>query len=243
MGEAKRRGERGDTRPRSRRTDRTLLVGAVVAVLLLIGAGLFFWLTSPTLSPLDDLPRAAEGAAPFPAEFDRHGISLGDPNAPVVVREFADYQCPGCGLFAEQVERLKREYVDTGKVRFVYFDFPLGQHRNAVPAALAARCAGDQQAFWPMQSLLFERQARWSNQADPAAVFAGFARELKLDEGRFSSCLAARRHLPAIERSLEVARQLRVASTPTVFVDNVLLTRPGWYQLAGVVERQLAAGR
>ena len=243
MGEAKRRTERGDTRPRSRRTDRSRIVAAVIAVLLLAGAGLFFWLTSPTLSPIDDLPRAAEGAAPFPAELDRYGISLGDPNAPVVVREFADYQCPGCAVFAEQIARLKREYVDTGKVRFVYFDFPLGQHRNAVPAALAARCAGDQQAYWPMQSLLFERQSRWNAQTDPAAVFTGFARELKLDEALFSRCLSSRRHLPAIERSLEAARQLRVASTPTVFVDNVLLTRPGWYQLAGVVERQLAAGR
>ena len=141
MGEAKRRTGQGAPHPKKRRAGSMwpLAIGLLVVVLIL--GGLLYWLTNPSLSPIDDLPQAEQGAAPFPAELDRFGVSLGDANAPVVVREFADYQCPGCASFAEVVQRLKKEYIEPGKVRLVYFDFPLSQHRNAMPAAQAARCA------------------------------------------------------------------------------------------------------
>lgn len=241
MGESKRRraGGQGTARMRRRRQRGPWLVGGILAAVLVAVAALLYWLTTPSLSPLDDLPTAAEGALPFPAALDRYGVSLGDPNAPVVVREFADYQCPGCATFAQSVQRLGQEYVAPGKVRLVFFDLPLSQHRNAMPAAMAARCAGDQDAYWRMHDLLFARQSRWSDAQDPQAMFADYARELGLDRNRFTQCMADSRHRADIERSRQAAQQLRVAGTPTVFVDNVRLTRPGWYQLAGVVERQL----
>lgn len=239
MGEARRRGVKpGRGGKRSSRGMWWLLGGLVVV--LIAAYALLEWLGDPARSPLDDLPRAAADAPPFPAELDRFGVSVGSPQAPVVVREFADYQCPGCATFAESVQRLRREYVDAGKVRFVYFDFPLAQHRNAVPAARAARCAGDQQGYWPMQELLFSGQSRWSELSDPLAMFSRFAGQIGLNTARFESCMRSNRHRDAIERSLAAARQLRLSSTPSVFVDNIQLTRPSWYQLSGVVERQLS---
>jgi protein-disulfide isomerase len=244
MGEAKRRRQTGDDKPRAKRKipGAWLLAGGF-ALFALAVVGLFHWLTDPTISPIDDLPRAAVGAPPFPAELDRHGVSVGDPNAPVVVREFSDYQCPACARFADIKNRFKREYVESGRARVVFFDFPLSGHRNAVPAAMAARCAGDQQAYWPMHDTLFARQSRWSELADPLETFAGFADSLNLDRRLFERCMRTQRHRAAVEQSLEVARRLRVAGTPTVTVDNIRLTQPGWYQLAGVVERQLEAAR
>lgn len=245
MGEAKRRQARGDSNPRAgaRPKGPWLLAGGLLLLLLLVAA-LLYWLTNPAVAPTDDLPRAEPGAPAFPADLDRYGVSLGDPNAPVVVREFADYQCPACANFAEQLQRLKTDYIDTGKLRVVFFDFPLSQHVNAMPAALAARCAGDQGAYWPMNQRLFAAQSSWEDLREPRPLFVDYARDLGLDAAAFESCLTSERHRPAVQRSLEAARQLRVASTPTVYVDNVLLTRPGWYQLAGVVQRQLqAAGR
>jgi protein-disulfide isomerase len=243
MGEAKRRQTQSEPAPRrrGRRGSGGLIAGLVLTVAIV--AGLVYWLTTPTLSPLDDLPRAAEGAPAFPAELDRFGVSLGDPQAPVVVREFADYQCPACAQFSEVAQRLKADYIEPGKVRLVFFDFPLEQHRNAVPSAQAARCAADQEAYWPMHELLFARQERWADSSAPQALFADYARELNLDSELFERCLSSGRHLDAVQRSLQAARQLRLSSTPTVFVDNVQLTRPGWYQLAGVVERQLQAAQ
>lgn len=239
MGEAKRRSAAGETPRRRRKSGGPWTLVAALVVLLAVIAGLLYWLTSPSLSPIDDLPKAADGAPPFPAELDRHGVSVGPADAPVVVREFADYQCPGCAVFADSAERLRSEYVDSGKVRFVYFDMPLPQHANAVPAALAARCAGDQDAYWRMQELLFDRQGQWQGAQDPKAVFSGYAGELGLQAEPFEQCLRTERHLGAVQRSLQAAQQMRVTSTPTVYVDNVQLTRPGWYQLAGVVERHL----
>jgi protein-disulfide isomerase len=243
MGEAKRRRASGEA-PKAGRKSRGpwLLAGAFVIVLLVV-AGLLYWITTPTISPLDDLPTAAEGEPPFPRGFDQYGISMGDANAPVVVREFADYQCPACARFHESVQRLKREYVDDGQVRFVFFDLPLEQHKNAMPAAMAARCAGDQDAYWPMHDLLFARQSRWSDASDPQALFARYAQELDLNRPRFEQCMSSRRHRAAIEGSVNAAQRLRIAATPTVFVDNIHLTRPGWYQLSGVVEKQLQAAQ
>src|SRR5579859_4297625 len=74
--------------------------------------------------------------------------SMGNPSAPVTVVEYADFQCPGCAYFATNLEAgIRHDYIDTGKVYFVYHEFPLDQHPDAVPAAEAARCAADQHAF------------------------------------------------------------------------------------------------
>jgi protein-disulfide isomerase len=133
--------------------------------------------------------------------------------------------------------------VDSGKVRFVYFELPLSQHANAMPAAQAARCAGDQNAFWPMHDALYDNQSAWAGLSDPNPTFTRYAGDLGLSENRFSRCLATELHREAIEQSAKVATQLRVLSTPTVMVDNIVLTRPGWGQLSAVVERELATSR
>lgn len=242
MGEAKRRKADGShgAAGRNRRRRGWMLGGAVVLGGVLL-VGLLYWLTNPKLAPLDDLPQAENGRAAFPQGLDRYGVSLGEPDAPVVVREFADYQCPACARFDPVLQRFKREYVETGRARIVYFDLPLPQHGNAMPAAMAAHCAGDQDAFWPMHAMLFERQASWAESDAAQALFGNYAEELGLDGALFERCLASERHRQRIERSAQVARQLRVAATPTVFVGDVQLTQPGWYQLAGVTERELEA--
>jgi protein-disulfide isomerase len=122
----------------------------------------------------------------------------------------------------------------------VYFDLPLQQHENAVPAAMAARCAGDQDSYWEMHDQLFDMQTEWSGSSKPVETFERYAEELGLETRRFRRCMATDLHLEDIEQSRQVATQLRVMSTPTVMVDNIRLTRPGWGQLSAVVERELA---
>lgn len=239
MGEAKRRKETGAPPPARKKDRKPLYLGVGIIILAFVAVGAFFLTASPDPSS-DALPVAAPSAGPFPAELDRYGVSVGSPDAPVVVREFADYQCPACGRFSDATERLKEEYVDSGKVRFVYFDLPLQQHDNAVPAAQAARCAGDQNAYWRMHDQLFDMQTEWSGSGSPVDTFSRYANDLGLDERRFRRCMTTDLHIEEIEQSRRVAMQLRVTSTPTVLVDNVRLTRPGWGQLSAVVERELA---
>lgn len=238
MGEAKRRQANGQP-PAGKGQNKRWLVWGGGAVLVALLLALVVYLATPGTGPTGSLPDAPEGAAPFPAEVDQYGVHLGDPDAPVVVREFADYQCPGCANFARLHSQLKEEYIDTGKVRLVFFEMPLPQHANAMPAALAARCAGDQDNYWGMNEKLFSNQDSWSRSEDPIPLFAGYATELGLNESRLQRCIAQGLRREQVEDSLAVARQLRVASTPTVIVDNIPVPRPGWEQLSGIIDRQL----
>lgn len=239
MGEAKRRKHTGAPSPRTT-GNRGVVIGIAAVVVIAVVVGLYF-LTSGPEPTSDALPVAAPDAQPFPEQLDQYGVSVGDKNAPVVVREFADYQCPACGRFSEAAQRLKQEYVESGQVRFVYFDLPLQQHGNAMPAALAARCAGDQDAYWQMHDQLFGSQTEWSGSNDPVTTFVRYAGDLGLNERRFQNCMESELHLEDVEQSRQVAVRMRVMRTPTVYVDNIKLTRPGWGQLSAVVERELAS--
>ena len=240
MGEAKRRKETGAPPLRKVKSNTPLYIGIGVLVVAAVVFGLVFLTAAPEPTS-DELPVASANAEAFPAQLDQFGVSVGREDAPVVVREFADYQCPACGNFSSASKRLKQEYVDEGKVRFVYFDLPLQQHQNAIPAAQAARCAGDQGAYWSMHDRLYDSQTEWSGSNDPVATFTRYAGDLGLEERRFRRCMTTELHREAVEQSRRVAMQLRVASTPTVLVDNIRLTRPGWGQLSAVVERELAS--
>lgn len=241
MGEAKRRKAKGEPTVASRQRKRQQLLIWGGGSLLVVGIiALAIYLSTPGTGPVGSLPQAAEGAPPFPAQFDQYGVHLGDADAPVVVREFADYQCPACANFSRLHPQLKADYIDSGKVRLVFFDMPLSQHRNSLAAAQAARCAGAQNNYWDMHALLFANQSAWSTQSDPLETFVGYAGELELNTARFGSCLRREQQRGAVEASLQVARQLQVASTPTVFVDNIHLPRPVWDALSGVIERELA---
>lgn len=237
MGEAKRRKETGAPAPR-KSNNKPLYIGVASLVLAAVVLGLFF-LTAQPEPTSDELPVAGANADPFPAELDQYGVSVGPEDAPVVVREFADYQCPACGRFSDASQKLKEQYVDSGKVRFVFFDLPLQQHQNAMPAAMAARCAGDQGGYWGMHDQLFDAQSEWNSSGDPVETFSRYAGDLGLDERRFRRCMTTELHREDVEQSRRVAMQLRVSSTPTVLVDNIRLTRPGWGQLSAVVEREL----
>ncbi|MBS3804108.1 MAG: DsbA family protein [Oleiphilaceae bacterium] len=241
MGEANRRKKTGAPArpPKTPKSGRGPMIAIIVVVLLAILVGLYFLTRAPTPDSAG-LPSVPPSTEAFPAGVDRYGVSIGDEDAPVVVREFADYQCPACARFAPASERLRDEYVESGQVRFVFFDLPLRQHQHAMEAAEAARCAGDQDAYWTMHDHLFDNQSEWSNNSQATGVFTRYADELGLKERRFRNCLATDLHREAVERSLKVAQQLRVASTPTVFVDNIPLSQPGWGQMSAVIERELA---
>jgi protein-disulfide isomerase len=144
----------------------------------------------------------------------------GKPDAPVTVVEYADFQCPACGVFATTMEAgIVKDYVDTGKVRFVFHDFPLPQHANAIPAAEAARCAADQNAFWPFHDLLYTKQAEWENSQQPLAQFAVYAEQLKLDRTAFETCFTSNKHQAEITQLYQDSEKGGVNQTPT-FVLN-----------------------
>jgi len=239
MGEAKRRRQTGERSPLAHKQRKQRLLAASLGVVALIAVVFgVYWLSNPKLTKPSSLP-TAEGRSPFPAQQDRLGVSIGDEDAPVVVREFADYQCPACANFSSAIERLKAEYIDSGQVRLVFFDLPLRQHPNAIPAAEAALCAEDQGAWWEMHKTLFENQSDWSGANNPNEVFLGYAESQGLDTRRFGRCMSGDIHRDEIDESRNLARDLRITSTPTVLVDTIPLTRTNWAQLSAIVDREL----
>jgi protein-disulfide isomerase len=151
--------------------------------------------------------------------------ALGSEDAPVVIVEFSDFQCPFCKRFHQQtLPLIISEYVEAGKVRFVFRDFPLTRiHPQAEPAAQAAECADEQGKFWEMHDLLFERQTEWSGNPQARAIFESYARELELDEPEFSACLEAGRYAEEIRKDLQDGVRYGVSGTPAFFINGVKL--------------------
>ena len=149
-------------------------------------------------------------------------MERGDPEAPVTIIEFADYQCPACQQFATNYAPLvKLNYIDAGKAKLAFYDFPLTQiHPNAFIAARAARCAGDQDAYWQYHDALFNpaKHRNWTGQANPVGRFIDYAEELGLDEGEFESCIKSDRHADVVTANMQLAQRLNVGGTPTIMV-------------------------
>ena len=138
------------------------------------------------------------------------GISEGAPDAPATLVEFSDYQCPHCASFNGFTGRLLRQnYVSNGMLRWTVYEFPLEHFQNAIPAALAARCAGDQDRFWEMRDMLFANQRQWATQSNPRRTFEGYAADIGLDKNQFSACYSDRTHLAAIMSAPAASRSPR----------------------------------
>jgi len=148
----------------------------------------------------------------------------GDPNAPITIIEFSDFQCPFCKKFhATTLPLLEKNYIDTGKVKFVYRDFPIKSiHPNAASAALASECADDQNLFWKYHDLVFENQRNWEGLSKSSAVnvFKQYASELGIDMDEFNQCFETAKHLTEVNGDLQDGVSYGVTGTPGFFVGN-----------------------
>ena len=147
----------------------------------------------------------------------------GELTAMVTVVEFSDYQCPFCGRYArETFPRIDAEYISTGKVRYVFRDFPIGSlHPRAFKAHEASHCAGEQGKYWEMHDRLFFHQ-----QAVRAADLRLHADALALHRPWFEECLDAGRHAARIRQDLEEGKRATVRGTPTFFIGLTVPDEP-----------------
>jgi protein-disulfide isomerase len=159
------------------------------------------------------------------------GATLGKPDAPLTMIEFSDYQCPFCRRYVQTtLPALKQEYVETGKLRYVFRDFPLDRiHPNARKAAEAARCAGDQGKYWAMHDTLF---------GEPEALavddLKADAARLGLDAAAFAACLESGAHAASVQKGVDDGLSAGVQGTPSFFLGK---TRPD-----GIVEGLMITG-
>jgi protein-disulfide isomerase len=144
--------------------------------------------------------------------------SLGPATAPITIIEFSDYQCPYCSQWYNQVyQRLMQTYPD--KIRFVYRDFPLNNiHSEAEAAAEAADCAGEQGRYYDYHDKLFSGEVDLSS-----AAYTQYAQELGLNQVKFKDCMSSQRFKNEVTTDYQSATKLGVRSTPTFFINGIIL--------------------
>ncbi len=225
--------------------------GLIVGIIILVGVAAFFagsYASNSNQISEEDLDDAIaklelkilqnqlptkQPSAPVKISVDDDPI-IGNPDAPITIVEFSDFQCPFCARFHTQtLPLIIEEYIEQGKVKLVFRDFPIQSiHPNALPASVAAECANEQNKFKEMHDVLFENQNEWNKleTVDALSLFNQYATEIKLDEEQFDSCLSSGKYIPEIKKDLDDGRDYGVSGTPGFFIGNDEL---GYVELKG----------
>jgi protein-disulfide isomerase len=156
--------------------------------------------------------------------------TLGKPDAPITVVEFTDLQCPFCSRFAtETFDEIKKNYIDTGQVRFITRDLPLPSlHPHAQRAAIAGRCAGEQNRFWEMRSTLVRNASLLSPE-----FIAATSRQLNLDAAKFEACTTSGRHVADIQKDGADAASVGITGTPSFVIGYTTGTKLEGVRIVG----------
>lgn len=194
-----RRQTRGQLLPRLRGA----LLGAMCCTVLAGGGAT----CSP--GPADGDPNGILTIGP-----DDHALAVGDPKVTVI--EYTDFQCPYCGRFAtETFPTIRQDYVDTGKVRWVFRHFPIPGHANSQAAAEASECAADQGTFWEYKDLLFHNQSALSD-----ADLKAYASQSGLDSASFDACVDGGGKAAHVQEDFSGGIAIGVRGTPTFFING-----------------------
>ncbi len=175
---------------------------------------------------LETRPVAPTAAAPAPQRpvddkvsyaFVPGTYTLGREDAPLVLVEYTDYQCPFCQRFHNDAfAQIKANYIDTGKIRFVTRDFPLSFHENAMRGAIAARCSAEQGKFWDFRNTLIVN----ASQLQPDKI-AGYAQSASMDVGKFKACIDSDKYKAAIDKDIAEGTVAGVTGTPAFVLGRV----------------------
>jgi protein-disulfide isomerase len=200
---------------------RTPFFGLILLVVVAGAAGIWYSMNANKQVPIVLDPAKLAGLPPA------EGYLRGDPNAPVTIMEFGDFECPMCASFATVSEPdLRERIIDKGLANFRYFDFPLTNlHPNTLAASLAASCAADQGKFWEMHDLIFNGQDQWNGQAtsNPRKVIDEYAKQLGIDMAAYGECFNSQKNLGRIQANKKAGDDRGVGGTPTIFIDNIQL--------------------
>ena len=214
-----------------------------LALIVIVGAALIGYVVVNDRQQTSDPEYGTEPLAPEGELVSADvGVSIGAEDAPVVIEEYADYLCPYCGMVAQlTVPQIMERYVETGKARFVFFDFPVHPGGKSILAAEAARCAGDQGAFWQMNKQLMMGMREWGEERDPRDTFRRYAQALGLDGKALSECIDSGKYRQVVMTSQLRARQLGLGGTPTFIINGRRVGEAmGFDQMAAIIEEELA---
>ena len=172
--------------------------------------------------------KTAAEAGPAESQSDAllEARSRGDPEAPITIFEASDFQCPYCRDFwSETLPIIERDYIQTGKARLIFLNFPITQiHPNAAAAHELAMCAAMQDLFWPVHDLLYRYQGQWEGLGEPSSYFMTLADSAGVDREELEGCLSAGAVRQLILEEVQAAWQAGIRSTPSFVIEGGLLT-------------------
>lgn len=208
--------------------DKTKLIlpGAIlIAALMISGSVVFYSLNSGGLGA--NIKQAGNPTVGEKVDVSTDDDAIiGNGKAKVTVVEFSDFQCPFCRSFwSGAYQQIKKEYIDTGKIKFVFRDYPLSFHPAAQVSAEAAECAHEQGKFWEMHDKIFQEQAK---QGTGTATYGAvelkkWASQIGLDSAKFNQCLDSRKYKSEVEKDVADGSAYGVSGTPTLFVNGQIM--------------------
>ncbi len=207
----------------------------VAALVVVIAAGVpAFWVLARAEAPAPTPPTSSDALRQYLIRPDSH--VFGNPDSPVTMVEFGDFQCPYCGQTEKTIRRLRQDY--GSRVRFVFRQYPIPVlHAFAEKAAEASECAAEQGKFWPALDMFYDHQTDLT-----VPALENYASQLGLDTGRFNRCLESGAMVARVAQDMADARALGVNQTPTFFIDNIKVVGGLDYaQFAELLNRELAS--
>jgi protein-disulfide isomerase len=195
----------------------------------------------PSVVDLEVTPQIQQPSQP--TEITRLEVSVdddavkGDSDAPVTIIEFSDFECPFCTRFYQNtLSQIDEKYIKTGKVKFVYRDFPLNIHANAQKAGEAAECAGEQGKFWEMHDKLFD-----DGVSGGVDSFKQYASDLGLDTTKFNECLDSDKMASEVQKDFSDGSAAGVSGTPAFFINGIFISGAQPFEaFEQVIEAELA---
>ncbi len=216
------------TKKKAQKTSKAMLIGA--AILIAAGAGTFAWWSSSSSTAIGTVG----------GDILAEAATLGDPNAPVVITEYSDFQCSACRYLATNITpQLIEEYVNTGIVRLEYRHFA-HYGEESLWAGMAAECANEQDKFWEFHDLLFGVQRSPNSGTFTKAKLTDYAQRVGLDTNDFTQCVNSGRYLSKIRADSKEARDRGGTGTPTLFINGRILGGvPPMAMLRELIQEQL----
>jgi protein-disulfide isomerase len=227
-----------EKRRRERQRQRLITILVVVGVALVIAALLIAPSIRNSLAPVGDIIEITSNPRPM-----EDGTAMGDPNAPVLIEVYEDFQCPACQIYSNDVEPLVTEnHVASGEVYYVFRQYPFLDDRapskESDQAANASMCAAEQDSFWDYHDILF---ANWNGENQGSFSdkrLLAFAETLGLDMEAFTACFEENRYQEEIEADLAAGNAADVQGTPSVLVNGELV-KPGFVPTYDDIRRMI----
>jgi len=206
--------------------DTKIIIGVVIATIAIIIGGIFLSSKSP----------GGPAATPNPEILiGKDSYKVVAPNEKDVLVEFGDLQCPACGAYHPLILRAKEEFKDS--LTYVFRNFPLTQHKNAIPAAYALEAAGIQGKYWEMQDRLYGSQQEWSDLSDASSKFLEYAKDLGIEVEKFKSDMDSSQVKNKVKSDYTDGGLINIDSTPTFFLNGTKITFQDYDQLKYLISQ------